>query len=210
MFAVVSYATEVKTEDWQSKNTSVLRRQCSATEPRQPDNHQPILYKYCTGSTECLSYRPGNYSVCAIRTTILYFYMSLRQGKQELEKSQLECLPEVLGGQLGQGVHQSQARHPFHEVLAFLGDLGDQDLHWILVDQLLLEDQPDLSHPVERGQYAENQTAIVWLVCGCTKLCPQRVHICSRGYFSSGMHSTLPQRRFSFGGDVKAILLETP
>ena len=31
--------------------------QCSATELRQPDNHQPftILYRYCTGGTECLS-----------------------------------------------------------------------------------------------------------------------------------------------------------
>lgn len=77
----------------------------------------------------------------------------------------VECSPEVLGGQLGQRVHQSRARHPFHEVLAVPGDQGDQDLHGIQVYQLLLEDRLDLSHPVEWGHpRCAGKKKIVWLV----------------------------------------------
>ena len=58
----------------QTQDTSGLSCQRSATEPRQPDNHQAftILYMYCTGGTECLSHTstPGSHSVCAIRTLL--------------------------------------------------------------------------------------------------------------------------------------------
>ena len=55
-----------------TKDTCGLSHQCSATEPQQPDNHQPftILYMYCTGGTECLSRTPGSHSVCAVRTPL--------------------------------------------------------------------------------------------------------------------------------------------
>ena len=39
-----------------TQDTSGLSCQCSATEPRQPDNYQPSkssTYIYCTGGTEC-------------------------------------------------------------------------------------------------------------------------------------------------------------
>ena len=53
------------------QDTSGLSCQCSATEPRQPDNHQPS--KSCTGGAECLSRTPGSHSVCASLFTFLYF-----------------------------------------------------------------------------------------------------------------------------------------
>ena len=57
----------------QTQDTSGLSYQCSATELRQPDNHQltlKILYTYCTGGTECLSCTPGSHSACAVRTPL--------------------------------------------------------------------------------------------------------------------------------------------
>ena len=54
-----------------TQDTSGLSCQCSATEPQQLDDHQPlILYMYCKGGTECLSRTPGNHSLCAIRTLL--------------------------------------------------------------------------------------------------------------------------------------------
>ena len=44
-------------------------RQCSATELRQADNHQPPQSSICTAQVvlKCLSRKPGSHSVCACR-----------------------------------------------------------------------------------------------------------------------------------------------
>ena len=53
----------------QTQDTSGLSHQCSATELQQPEQSPAptILYMYCTGGTECLSYTPGSHSVCGVR-----------------------------------------------------------------------------------------------------------------------------------------------
>ena len=52
-----------------TKGTSGLRRQCSATELWQPDDHQlsQIFYVYCTDGTDCLSRTPSNHRPNTIR-----------------------------------------------------------------------------------------------------------------------------------------------
>ena len=57
----------------QTQDTPGLSHQCSATEPQQPDNHQPpqsSICIACTSDTECLSHTPGSHSVCAIGTPL--------------------------------------------------------------------------------------------------------------------------------------------
>ena len=53
-----------------TQDTSGLSRQCSATELRQLDNHQPLQSSICTAQVvlKCLSRTPGSHSVCGIRT----------------------------------------------------------------------------------------------------------------------------------------------
>ena len=56
-----------------TQDTSGLSRQCSATEPRQPDNHQPSQSSICTctGGTECLSRTLASHSVLGVDWKIL-------------------------------------------------------------------------------------------------------------------------------------------
>ena len=56
-----------------TQDTSGLSRQCSATEPQQPDNHQPSQSSICTAQsgTECFSRTPGSHPVCAVRTPLV-------------------------------------------------------------------------------------------------------------------------------------------
>ena len=52
--------------------TPGLYSQCSATELRQPDNHQPSQSSICTAQVglKCLRYTPGSLSVCAVKTPL--------------------------------------------------------------------------------------------------------------------------------------------
>ena len=52
--------------------TPGLCSQCSATELRQPDIHQPPQSSICTAQVglKCLSCTPGSHSVCAFRTPL--------------------------------------------------------------------------------------------------------------------------------------------
>ena len=55
---------------WYTKNGLPMGMRLSATELRQLDNHQPSQSFICTTQVglKCLSYKPGNFSVCAVRT----------------------------------------------------------------------------------------------------------------------------------------------
>ena len=63
-----------------TQDTSGLSRQCSATEPQQPDNHQPSQSSICTAQVllnapvthlAATQYVPSlSHSVCAVRTPL--------------------------------------------------------------------------------------------------------------------------------------------
>ena len=56
----------------QTQNTSGLSRQCSATELRQPDNHQPSQSSICTAQMvlNASVAHLGSHSVCAVRALL--------------------------------------------------------------------------------------------------------------------------------------------
>ena len=51
---------------------SCLSHQCSATEPRQPDDHQPSQSYICTAQVvlKASVMTPGSHSPCAVRTPL--------------------------------------------------------------------------------------------------------------------------------------------
>ena len=75
--------------------TPGLCSQCSATELRQSDNHQPSQSSICTAQVglKCLSWTPGSHSVCAVRTVRGQPEKSLHQERTHAEWfSQSKCL----------------------------------------------------------------------------------------------------------------------
>ena len=63
-----------------------LCSQCSVSEVRQLDNHQPSQSSVCSAQVElnCLSHTPGSHSVCAVRTWLGVNWKILSISKQPM------------------------------------------------------------------------------------------------------------------------------